>query len=106
MPPTKLAKQTRKDARRDAAAAYQLSLWYSEGEEGLSQDDELAVKWEREAAERGCADAQFELGAAYDQGVTGFLQVDHATAFAWFRKAALQGRGLSCTTVPSFISST
>jgi len=90
MAPSQLAKKTRKDARRDVAAAHQLSLWYYSGEEGLSQDDALSLKWEREAAKRGCADAQYELGAAYDQGTMG-LQVDHAIAIAWFRKAALQG---------------
>ena len=86
-----LAKQTRKDARKDAAAAHQLAQWYAEGEEGLNQDDELFFRWELEAAERGCADAQFSLGCTYTSGDAG-LQVDHAIAIAWFRKAALQGR--------------
>ena len=88
---SKLAKQTRKDARRDAAAAHQLAEWYYWGEEGLSRDLKLSMKWEREAAERGCADAQHGLGAAYSEGCMG-LQVDHAIARAWFQKAALQGR--------------
>ena len=91
MAPSKLAKQTRKDARKDAAAAHRLAVWHARGEEGMSQDRELALKWEREAAERGCADAQYELGVGYREGDMG-LTVDHATAFAWFRKAARQGR--------------
>ena len=93
MAPSKLVKKARKDARKDSAAAHQLALWYSLGEEGLRQDLALWLRWEVEAAERGCAEAQFDLGDAYDDGTMG-LQVDHATAFAWFRKAALQGRAL------------
>ena len=92
MAPSKLAKQARKVAPQDAAAAHRLAGWYFRGEEGLSQDYVLALKWERVAAELGCADAQFELGVGYSQSTTMGLQVDHAIAFAWFRKAALQGR--------------
>ena len=90
MAPSKLAKQTRKVAPQNAAAAHRLAGWYAKGEEGLSQDRELAFKWELEAAERNCADAQHEIGVAYYDGTMG-VQVDHAMAFAWFRKAALQG---------------
>ena len=93
MAPSKLAKKTREDARKDAAAAHQLALWYFWGEEGLSQDDALGLKWEREAAKRGCAEAQYQIGVGYAQGVL-VLKVDHALALAWFRKAALQGRAL------------
>ena len=91
MAPSKLAKQTRKDARRDAAAAHQLALWYFRGQEGLSQDNRLALQWTRDAAERGFVDAQATLGAAYFRGLVGVQPVDRARAFAWFRKAALQG---------------
>ena len=93
MAPSKLVKKTRKDARKDAAAAHQLALWYAAGEEGLSRDLELYIRWEREAAERGDADAQYELGVVYKLGRMG-LQVDLALSLAWFRKAALQGRHL------------
>jgi len=91
MAPSKLAKQTLKVAPQDAAAAHRLALWHARGEEGLNQDFQLSFKWERVAAECGCADAQHQLGGAYLQGSLG-LQVAPATAFAWFRKAALQGR--------------
>jgi hypothetical protein len=91
MAPTKLAKQTRKVAPQNAAAAHRLAGWYGKGEEGLSHNTELALTWERQAADLGCADAQCQLGASYYYGATG-LPVDHAIAFAWFRKAALQGR--------------
>ena len=105
MAPTDRVKKARKDARRDAAAAHQLALWYSRGEEGLCQDFQLAVRWELEAAERKCADAQYTLGAWYRYGAMG-LPVDHAAAFVWIQKAALQGRAFRLTRVRFFISST
>ena len=64
---------------------------YARGEEGLDRDLSLWLRWEEEAAERGFADAQFELGAAYMDGAMG-LQVAPAIAIGWLRKAALQGR--------------
>ena len=91
MAPSQLEKKTRKDARKDAAAAHQLALWHYRGEEGLSQDLVLYVRWELEAAERKCADAQYHLGCAYKSGDMG-VQLDLALALAWFRKAVLQGR--------------
>ena len=93
MAPSKLAKQTRKVAPQNAAAAHRLAGWYARGEEGLSEDLELSLKWAREAAELGSADAQCGLGVMYSQGTTG-LRVDHAIAFAWFQKASLQGRAI------------
>ena len=92
-------KQARKDARKDAAAAHRLAEWYGMGEEGLDRDFSLWLRWEVEAAERGCADAQYELGDAYHEGTMG-LQVDHAMAFAWCRKAALQGRAFGFRLLP------
>ena len=97
MAPSKLEKQTRKDARKNAAAAHQLALWYTRGEEGLSQDLQLAARWELEAAERGCADAQCHLGWAYKLGGMR-LHVHLASALAWFRKTALQGSVPRCHT--------
>ena len=91
MAPSKRVKQARKDARKSSEAAHLLAGWYAGGEEGLARDLSLWRRWELEAAERGCADAQAALGDAYYQGIKG-LPVDHATASAWFRKAALQGR--------------
>ena len=90
MAPSKLVKKAHKDARKSSAAAHRLAEWYAEGEEGLDRDLSLWRRWEVEAAERGCADAQAALGYAYYHGDMG-LQGDHATAFAWLQKGALQG---------------
>jgi TPR repeat protein len=105
MAPSKLAKQTCKVAPQDAAAAHRLAGWYARGEEGLSQDFQLAVRWERVAAERKCADAQCAIGEAYEYGAVG-LQVDHAAAFVLIEKAALQGRSFPTYTSPYFLSLT
>ena len=91
MAPSKRVKKARKDARKSSEAAHRLAGWYAEGEEGLVRDLSMWRRWELEAAKRGCVDAQRALGEAYYRGSKG-LQVDHATAFAWVRKAALQGR--------------
>jgi uncharacterized protein len=40
---------------------------YSEGR-GVSRDDALALQWFRRAAERGFADAEYNLGVLYFQG--------------------------------------
>ena len=66
----------------------------------MSRDVKLAWRWELEAAERGCADAQHAMGEGYVHGCGGLVQVDHAIALAWFRKAALQGRALYIPPVP------
>jgi TPR repeat protein len=47
------------------------------------------VKWYRKAADQGDADAQFNLGAGYDNG-QGVPQ-DYAEALKWYRLAADQG---------------
>ena len=93
MAPSKHVKEARNDARKDAAAAHRLAVWYAMGEEGLDRDASLWLRWEEEAAERGYADAQHALGSAYMHGISG-LPVDPETAFGWLRKAALQGRAL------------
>ena len=61
---------------------------YSKGE-GVPQDDVEAVKWWREAAEQGFAEAQFRLGVMYHLG-EGVPQ-DYVEAAKWWRKTAEQG---------------
>jgi TPR repeat protein len=55
---------------------------------GAPQDGAQAVKWYRMAAERGCADAQTNLGVCYEFG-HGVPQ-DFAEAAKWYRMAAEQ----------------
>ena len=51
--------------------------------------DEDQIKLLETAARRGLAEAQFELGVAYDHGL-GVTQ-NHATAAGWYHRAAEQG---------------
>ena len=51
--------------------------------------DEDQIKLLETAARRGLAEAQFELGVAYDRGL-GVTQ-NHATAAGWYQRAAEQG---------------
>ena len=52
-------------------------------------DSKEAVKWFRNAAEQGLAQAQRNLGVMYDRGV-GVLQ-NVVTAYAWINIAAANG---------------
>jgi TPR repeat protein len=60
---------------------------------GVPQDYAEAMKWYREAAEQGLAQAQHNLGVMYDQG-QGVPQ-DYAEAMKWYRKGGRPGRGQS-----------
>ena len=53
------------------------------------EPDEDQIKLLETAARRGLAEAQFELGVAYDDGI-GVTQ-NHATAAGWYHRAAEQG---------------
>jgi len=63
-------------------------LMYDKGQ-GVPQDYAAAVKWYREAAEQGFAEAQYNLGMMYYTG-EGVPQ-DYAEAAKWYLKAAGQG---------------
>ncbi len=54
----------------------------------VPRNDADAVKLNRKDAERGNANAQYNLGVMYSQGL-GVTQ-DHAEAVKWYRKAAEQ----------------
>lgn len=49
----------------------------------------MAAEWYRKAAEQGDAEAQFNLGNAYDTGEG--VPKDLGKAIEWYRKAAEQG---------------
>ena len=72
----------------DAQAQFQLGWMYSKGE-GVSEDDQEAVKWYRLAAEQRHAHAQYNLGLMYDSGWG--VPKDDKEAVKWFRRAAEMG---------------
>ena len=62
---------------------------------GCEQSNERAVAWWNRAAEQGCANAQYQLGRAYQKGV-GVLQ-SHERAFELYELSEAQGDTLATT---------
>ena len=56
---------------------------------GVAQDEREAVAWWRKSAEQKYAEAQFDLGPVYQEGVG--VDKDKGKAVEWLRKAAEQG---------------
>ena len=67
------------------------SMMYRIGKEGVREDYAEALKWYREAAVAGNAEAQFALGDMYRQGQG--VDKDMAMAKKWLMRAAEQGNG-------------
>jgi hypothetical protein len=76
----------------EVAFHFDLGNRYAKGK-GVPQDWVEAVKWFRQAAEKGYAAAQNSLGFCYDHGWG--VGHDQAEAVRWFRKAAEQGYALA-----------
>lgn len=70
--------------RGDERAQFNLGVALSEGQ-GVMKDHDEAVRWLRQAADQGLAEAQNSLGADYSS------RGDWPKAAGWFRKAAEQG---------------
>lgn len=87
----KAAKEKREGLHSAAFESYFLDLGarYASGL-GVEQDFEKAKKWYGRAAEKGNAEAQFNLGALYLTG-SGLKQRNFQKAREWFEKSALQG---------------
>ncbi|MBT5524960.1 MAG: sel1 repeat family protein, partial [Rhodospirillaceae bacterium] len=79
---------TAADVVNDAEAQFNLGAMFQDGQ-GVPQNDKVALKWYRLAAEQGHAKAQFNLGFMYSAG-QGVPQ-DNKTAVKWYRLAAKQG---------------
>ena len=65
-----------------------LGLMYAKGN-GVAENDALAVKWFRKAAEQGYGHAQNNLGAMYANGQG--VQRDSVMALLWWNLARAQG---------------
>ena len=77
-----------KGAAGDASAQLALGRAYQDGN-GVPQNDELAAKWYRKAADQGNAQAQNNLGTMYRSGSG--VERNKEEAVNWYRKAAKQG---------------
>ncbi len=76
-------------ARQDPRAAYDLGLRFFRGD-GVPQNNFLALKWMREAGERGVLAAQAALGRFYLAGLQE-IGTDPAEAERWLSLAADRG---------------
>jgi TPR repeat protein len=70
-----------------AAAQHDLAAIYTAGHAGVSQNFERAAFWFREAAENGIANARYNLGVLYHQGLG--VERDLGRALYWYREAAM-----------------
>ena len=77
------------EASLSAGELNQLGYDYAVGQNGKPQDDGMAVKYYRLAADQGYANAQYNLGVCYYNG-QGVPQ-DYAQAVKYYRLAADQG---------------
>jgi TPR repeat protein len=75
--------------RGDASAQNNLGMMYSDGDNGVPQNYNEAVKWFRMAAEQGHAHAQNNFGNMHYYG-RGVPQ-SHTEAVKWYRMGAEQG---------------
>ena len=88
-------------AQGDARAQYNIAVMYRTGQ-GVTQSNQEADRWYRNAAELGHVEAQFSLGLMYHEGFIGKMYVkgqgikkNYLMAHKWYNIAALNGHRLS-----------
>jgi TPR repeat protein len=72
----------------DPEAQHDLAALYTAGRDSVKTDDVKAAAWFRESALEGIANAQYNLGVLYQQGLG--VPKDDALAMEWYKMAALQ----------------
>lgn len=72
-----------------AEAQHDLAAIYTAGRGGVTQNFEKAAAWFREAADQGIANASYNLGVLYHQGLG--VERDLDRALYWYREAAKLG---------------
>ncbi len=70
----------------NAEAQHDLAAVYTAGLKGVDQDFDRAAFWFREASDNGIANARYNLGVLYHQGLG--KERDLARALYWYREAA------------------
>lgn len=85
------ARQLTEQAARggNRIAMHDLALYYTDGKGGVDKDISEAVRWFKEAADRGVVDSQFNLAVLSESGQG--MQQSFETAFFWYSIAARQG---------------
>lgn len=72
-----------------AEAQHDLAALYVAGQAGVMQNYERAAYWFKQAAAQGLANAAYNLGVLYHQGLG--VDPDMAAALDWYRRAAQTG---------------
>lgn len=87
--PAKFAAIETKAIAGQAEAQHDLAALYTAGHDGVTQDYERAAFWFRKAADNGIANAAYNLGVLYHQGLG--LKKDMKEAIRWYKTAAGKG---------------
>src|SRR5690606_14815315 len=67
-------------------AQHDLAAIYTAGQGGVKQDYKRAAFWFRQSADQGIANARYNLGVLYHQGLG--VKADLAEAIKWYQAAA------------------
>ncbi len=87
--PTASTTETKPNAPTTAQGQYVMGSHYEYGYGGVTVNYPQAAYWYRQAADQGYADAQFNLGWLYENGLG--VGKDNDRAKVWYQKAADQG---------------
>lgn len=87
--PAKFAAIEKKALAGQAEAQHDLAALYTAGHDGVAQDYAKAAFWFRKAADSGVANAAYNLGVLYHQGLG--LKKDMKEAIRWYKTAAGKG---------------
>lgn len=86
--PSSYAGIEEKARKGDAKSQHDLATIYASGQNGNAADFKRAAFWFEKAAQGGIANADYNLGVMYHQGLG--VKPDLAKAISWYRKAADQ----------------
>lgn len=80
-------------AAGDPQALFEIAARYTEGRNGVAQDQKEAARWYQMAAERGFAPAEYRLGSLYEKG--NGVGRDLSKAMSLYQRAADAGNASS-----------
>lgn len=81
--------QTQSKGEGSAEETFIRAMKYMVGEDGFPQNSNMAAKLLKEAAEKGHANAQFNLAVCFARGIG--VNMDHGQTLIWLEKAAANG---------------
>lgn len=91
LPPLDLLPEYMPALLGNAESQHSLGHLYQAGseEKHIAKNEKLALRWFRKAADHKCAEAQFDVGLAYEEG-TG-VEKNQTLANHWYQMSAAQG---------------